>query len=395
MSPLLHPAAVVASYHRAAYPESAELEGSMRECSLAEIAENLPHWQQLALAHEAPEPFLQPYWFQSFWEGFAASRKATIVTARDRSGLAGILPLLRTQTFFRGIPARTLRSLSGAHSCRFDLTSRSEALGPVAKTIWHALRQDLSWDIIEALDVPADNSFGALQSLAQEDGFLAATWPTLQMPYLDLPPKNSDPFGNSPKRYRSFRRRLVTLQSRLADCGDLHFQVQPEFTNHAYSEFLALEASGWKSRTGGTIASRPEVQRFYERALTSAFRAGHLRLYSLRLRGRLIAMEIGLLLAGRYYAPKAAYDEGFAKYSPGHLLTRFVISDLVNGGVGRYDFLGPRARHKYVWTEQTRLHANRYIIRPTLRGHTARTLLSTFAPAFRRLKYACFGDPQA
>lgn len=371
-----------------------ELQCRIQELAWSELAELTPEWERLSLCLETPEPFFQPYWLLAFSSMVPSARTATVVTVRDRGSLEGILPLIQASNCFGGIRARTLRSLSGTHSCRFDLVCNEQSRGPITRAIWGALQAEPSWDIIEALNVPAGGSFEALQEWARNDGFLTATWPTLRMPYLDLPTQDADPFDNSPKQYRNFRRRLGTYQKRLAQEGNLTYGCQEDLTEGIFDAFLALESSGWKRRTGGAIAQSQQVRQFYLRALAGASQAGHLRIYWLRLKGKPIAMELGLVLNGRYYSPKAAYDEEFSRYSPGHLLTHFIIADLTRNGACRYDFLGPRARHKYVWTDNTRNHAHRFIIRPTMGGRMAHFALSALAPRLRQLKYACFGDPQ-
>lgn len=237
----------------------------MQDLDWNELAELAPEWEKLALS--APEPFFQPYWLLAFSAMFPAPKKVTVLTVQDPSGLKGILPLTRETTFFNGIPAHTLRSLSGTHSCRFDLVCDERSRLPATRAIWNALRDDPSWDVIEALNVPADGSFQALQDSAREDGFLTAAWPTLRMPYLELPQQNADPFGNSPGRYSSFRRRLETYQRKLARNGKLAFGVHRDFTDRIFYEFLNLEASGWKKHTGGAIAQKPQVRQFYLQAL--------------------------------------------------------------------------------------------------------------------------------
>lgn len=378
----------------AAAPEEAGLRCRTREVTWSDLADFTPEWERLTLSVDAPEPFFQPYWILAFSSFVPRGRGATVVTVHDEARLAGILPLVRAPTCFGSIPARTLRSVSGTHSCRFDLVCTENARPPITRAIWDALKADRSWDIIEALNVPASSSFEALQECARTDGFLTAAWPTLRMPYLDLPERDADPFANSPKRYREFRRRLGSYQRKLGEHGKLAFGTETALTGRIFDDFLHLEASGWKRHAGGAILLKPQVRQFYQRALAGASHTGQLRIYWLRLNGRPIAMELGLLLGRCFYSPKAAYDEEFARYSPGHLLTRFIITDLARSGVGRYDFLGPRARHKYVWTDSTRNHAHRYVIRPTFRGRMAHSMLSEIAPRLRQLKYACFGDPQ-
>ena len=80
--------------------------------------------------------------------------------------MIGALPLVRRKTFFGGLPARTLHSLSNVHSCRFDLSCASVHRENAAHAIWDVLRADDSWDVIEAQHVPVGGAFESLMKLA-------------------------------------------------------------------------------------------------------------------------------------------------------------------------------------------------------------------------------------
>ena len=89
-------------------------------------------------------------------------------------------------------------------------------------------------------------------------------------------------------------------------------------------EFLALEASGWKGRERSALDSSPADREFFVSSATAAFRLGRLRMLALRLDGRMIAARCGFsagYAGGRgAYTFKVAYDERYARLSPGLLL---------------------------------------------------------------------------
>ena len=117
-------------------------------------------------------------------------------------------------------------------------------------------------------------------------------------------------------------------------------------------------------------------------------------MYSLTIDSKPIAMHLGLVMNGCYYSPKVAYDENFSRFSPGQILVRHVIADLPQVGVKKYDFLGPRALWKSVWTDSFREHYNCYIFRPSFKGRCLYTLTIKGGSWARSLKYRFSGDPQ-
>ncbi len=359
---------------------------------LASLAEE---WRTLACSSPScAEPFFQPEWFIAFGRAFESGRLVHVVTGHRNQQLTAIAPFVSCSSFLARIPARTLRSLSGIHSCRFDLIHGGEQPAQIADALWSSLRERSEWDVIEALDVPADGAFMHLLAHAARDGFLTGTWSTRKSPYLPLPPRDADPFENCPSNFKSYRSRLKSKARKLHQEGTVSFDIHTTEYHDALTQFFALESSGWKGSKGSSIASNLPLVRFYSSIVEECAQRGHLRMYSLTVNSKPIAMHLGLLMDGCYYAPKVAYDESFARFSPGQLLVQHVITDLTRAGVKKYDFLGPRAVWKSVWTDHVREHHNCYVFRPTIRGRCLHTLAMRGGSLVRRLRHRIKGDPQ-
>jgi hypothetical protein len=121
------------------------------------------------------------------------------------------------------------------------------------------------------------------------------------------------------------RKELRRLRDRLAEQGALTTEIlppdAPSPTVDRWSEdFLALEAAGWKGRDGDALVNRPGGRAFFLEAMREAHARGLLEMLALRLDGRTIALKCNLLAAGGSFAFKIAYDEAFARFSPGVLL---------------------------------------------------------------------------
>lgn len=88
------------------------------------------------------------------------------------------------------------------------------------------------------------------------------------------------------------------------------------------AEFLALEKSGWKGANGSAIASQTGTEAFFRAAISAAHARGGLCFTALRLDGRAIAMLLTLINGSAGFSFKTAFDEAYARYSPGVLLQR-------------------------------------------------------------------------
>ena len=364
---------------------------SVRMQTLHQLADE---WR--ALTDEGPfaEPFFQPEWFSAFASTIEPLEEILLATVRCDQSLRAIAPFFSRSHFFCGIPAKTLRSLSSVHSCRFDLSHEGSDPDRITRASWDALRNQRDWNVIEALDVPTDGSFMRVLRYAKEAGFLVGTWPTRKSPFLTLPERGRDPFENCPKSFRTFRSRLKNKLKQLAHEHKVSFEVYTDRYEEALRSFFTLEASGWKGAKGSAIAANQPLVRFYSRLAADCARRGHLRMYALTANSKPIAMHLGLCMNGTYYTPKVAYDEEFSRFAPGHLLVNHVIQDLVEQGMRRFDFLGPRAKWKVIWTDQVREHNNCYIFRPTIKGRLLYNLTMKLGPMLRALRHRIQGDPQ-
>ncbi|WP_081158730.1 GNAT family N-acetyltransferase [Ensifer aridi] len=122
----------------------------------------------------------------------------------------------------------------------------------------------------------------------------------------------------SPAHLKELRRQWNNLGKE----GTLAYNVarRPDEIRLRLEEFLALEASGWKGRERSAMIMDRFRAAFAREAVTNLAEADSVRIHTLDLNGRAIAAIVVLLMAGEAYAWKTAYDERYAKFSPGKLL---------------------------------------------------------------------------
>ena len=361
----------------------------------AELEALTPEWKALVEDRALSEPFFQPYWFRSFAQTINDGRPFPLIVVRDGSTLKGVLPLVRKRRFFGKLPALTLASLSNVHSCRYDFVCPESDRDEIARAAWKSLKENRHWNVIEATAVPEGGAFASIMEHAEKDGYHTTRWATLLSPYIELPIGSADAYQNCPARYKKDRKRLQRRFDRLKELGEPSFAVFTTFDETVYQEFLRLEGSGWKGQAGGAISCDPKLVKIYRDMLSGASDAGHLRVCTLSVNGQCIAMEMAFLIGDRCYSPKIAYNEEFSSCSPGQLLTRWAIDDLVKKDTSLYDLLGARARNKALWTGAVRPHANCYIFRPSIVGKFYHFVTANVAPRIKKAKYARYGDPQS
>ncbi|TYC53633.1 GNAT family N-acetyltransferase [Rhodobacterales bacterium] len=117
------------------------------------------------------------------------------------------------------------------------------------------------------------------------------------------------------------RKEMRRLLRRLADHGEARFDsVEGAAAAEAFEAFLKLEASGWKGRGGSALASREGTGIFSRAVVDALAAAGRIRIDQLWAGETLVAALVLIIDAGNVFAWKIAFDEAFARYSPGSQL---------------------------------------------------------------------------
>lgn len=135
------------------------------------------------------------------------------------------------------------------------------------------------------------------------------------------------------------RKELQRLSRRLADLGPIESRIlAPGEPVEPWCEaFLALEHSGWKGRSGSALSSKAETGRFFREAVIGAAAAGRLQFLRLDLDGRPIAMLVNFLAPPGSFSFKIAFDEDYARFSPGVLIQLDNLQLLKRDDIGWMD----------------------------------------------------------
>ena len=131
--------------------------------------------------------------------------------------------------------------------------------------------------------------------------------------------------GSSPEDHlanamsRKRRKELRRQRNRLDERGTVEIRRSrtAQGIDQWSADFLNLESRGWKGEHGSALASHPKTEAMFRTVLSGAARAGALERLSLELDGRPIAMLATFLTYPGSFAFKTAFDEDFARFSPG------------------------------------------------------------------------------
>ena len=105
--------------------------------------------------------------------------------------------------------------------------------------------------------------------------------------------------------------------------------TRPAAVAEAFDVFCAIERSGWKGRAGTALQQHPADARAFGQALGAMAALDACQIHTLLVDERPVAAGIVLLDAPHAYYAKIAYDEAFARVSPGMTLSAEVTRRLI------------------------------------------------------------------
>jgi CelD/BcsL family acetyltransferase involved in cellulose biosynthesis len=165
------------------------------------------------------------------------------------------------------------------------------------------------------------------------------------------------------------RKELRRQRYRLAELGAVSIDAvaDPTTIEDALAEFLRLEAQGWKGRAGTAAADNDGIHAFVTGAVGALSRDGKARIDGLRVGDRTIATIVTLRSHDTAWTWKIAYDENFARFSPGvQLMIALTETLLGDAGVARADSCAdpdhPMINH--LWRERLTLADHLAAVRP-------------------------------
>ena len=294
--------------------------------SPAEISPDLlAQWTVLADQAAEPNCFAERWFLQPSLEILLDDEVAKLAIITSPEGLlVGLIPLTLDPTYGR-LPVANVMNWRHHHSfLGAPLIRRT-----MEAEFWEALIRALdtgpwSASLMHIQDLPAEGRI--LRGLQTAAANLGRPCDTVLRKYRAMLQSNASPTEYWEANLRKKKRKeLKRLSNRLAEQGELVFRTLADDGDVTgwINEFLTLESRGWKGNEGTALACDPKLAAFLHAVVRGAHEAGKLDFLRLDLDGKPIAMLINFLTGHGGYSYKIAFDEDYARYSPGILIEQY------------------------------------------------------------------------
>jgi hypothetical protein len=363
------------------------------------LAEHLAALDGLAAAAAEPNVFYEPWLLLPAVKAFGAGTdlRFALIHARDQlspdapATLAGFFPLER-ENRFRGLPVSVLRLWKHRHCFLGTPLVRRGLVGPCLEAFFRWLAADRAGaPLVEmpylAAGGPCEQ---AVAELCIRRGLRTEVHDRFERALLS--PAASAEAYLSAALSTGARKELRRQRRRLGELGKLETRLlEREEDVPAWAEqFLDLEAAGWKGHAGGALRHTPGGPEFFRAALAEAYRRGRLLMLGLFLDGRPVALKCSFTAGEGAFAYKIAFDEAFARFSPGVQLELDNVALVHDRPALRWMDSCASANHPMIdrlWTERRAIHT---VLAST--GRVSGNLLLRLLPVGRWLRRRLRGN---
>lgn len=276
-------------------------------------------WAALAASAAEPNPFAER-WYIEAAAHVLEKADVRLAVVRD-TGLLGLIPLV-WQRGYAGLPLVHVQNWLNHNAFLGTPLMRKGQERPFWTILLAALDQRASGALflhIAGLDIEGAVARG-LSTACADIGRHHACVHQEERALLQQG-LSADAYLETHMRGKK-RKELRRQQNRLSELGALAFERSDGSAGlaHWIDEFLALERRGWKGANGSALDCADGTRNLFRSALHGAAAEGKLELLALRLDGCAIAMLVTFLTPPGAFSFKTAFDEDYARFSPGVLL---------------------------------------------------------------------------
>jgi CelD/BcsL family acetyltransferase involved in cellulose biosynthesis len=304
------------------------------------LASALPDsaWDELAVAAQEPNCFLERWFLMASITHLEVPESLRIACAWDDAGtLVGLLPLHISDRYGR-LRLQHVRNWLHPNSFLGTPLVRTD----YEENFWQSLLDaldDQPWasGLLCLSHLSEGPVQAALAATAQKRGSPCETISSSARALLEAGLAPDEYYGTTVRSKK--RKEIRRLQARLAEIGDISTDrlTDARGADAWIEDFMVLERAGWKGEAGSALGSSNDTRQFFNALIHNGLTAGRIEMLRLSVGGTPIAMLINFMALPGSFQFKIAYDESYARFSPGVLIELENYAILARDGFGWMD----------------------------------------------------------
>jgi len=351
--------------------------------SLTEFNQLKEDWNKCTETNTNYKPFLCHDWFSLWFHHFLHDQKLYIIVLSSEKQLVAIAPFLITKETIKGMSLRKMELIGNVYSPirNFIFANiSSQAKYHYCSAIFSFLQtKKKDWDLIDLSPLNTeDNLFNVLLEVVKNTPFKSSTYACFGNYYIsELDCSGDEYLENRPKK---IQKDIKYQLRRLERTSNLEFKVikGPDQIDSYMNQYYSLYAKSWQKEEG----VGPTFHRDLARILAAK---NWLRLGFLILNGLPIATQYWVVCDKTAYIMKTVYDQNFAKFSPGKILTFLMTKHVIDkDNVTQLDYLHGDEPYKREWLPDYRDRTAILLFNNNLRGRYLSFIFLNLLPLLRQ-----------
>lgn len=312
--------------------------------TIESLESHVPQWDALWRRAPGATPFQSPHWLLPWWSHFSNGGELAVLISDN--------------------------ALAPLYILRDDSESLGMFLGTGNSDYLDILSDGADVDALVARALENDCQFWDLQQLRPSSPLLNAAlpegWSDNREEMDPCPALSIENAGeelsnllstHARKKLRYYRR----CAAREAEVS--YSSATAETLDECLTALYELHAARWKTRGLPGVLADDVTQSFHRQVARRMLEAGSLRMYTMRMNERIVAVFYGFAHQGTTYYYLSGFDPALDRLSIGSIIVAHAVEQAVSEGDTTFDFLRGAEEYKYAWGATDRINRRRQLFR--------------------------------
>jgi len=299
-----------------------------------------PQWEELWRTSPQATPFQSPHWLLPWWRSFGSDAPYVIASTNGKLDALAPLYILRDDDSGESLGMFIGTGVSDYLDILGDIEPLADAIASADCQMW---------------DLQQLRPSSPILSMPLRDGWSDNVEDQEACPVLALDEFETSMSTHALKKLRYYRRcaeRLGTVEYESATHDSL---------DSLLGSLFELHAARWQRRGLPGVLADETTQQFHREVARRMLDGGALRMYAMRIDGRIRAVFYGFAHHETVYYYLSGYDPELEKISIGNTLVAHAIDEARANGAKVFDFLRGAEEYKYAWGAKDRMNRRRQL----------------------------------